>query len=459
MLSFDLGEAKDLKQAATLLFDWLKNTEQSPNNGSFSAKLSLKSVSMDEFFSNAQGCAKIVFQSRDSDNAWWGLGIADLLQQKNNDEQKALSSVFTKTRFLDEHQIYFGAMRFDPCAHMEPHWQNFGVESFLLPMILISHLNGQIILSINYCAGFISWPHWQDQALSLLLILAVAKEEEETKLTQENFSHILSPTKIQYEEKVYKALSEISSSKAKLKVVLGSQNTVFLPQKKSAWALFKNLAIKQNKSFLFYFDLGQGQQFFGASPELLYQRQNEIIKTEAVAGTRPTSHSQNKNAQLRQDLTNSFKDVREHDLVANHIENLLNDLGLLDVKSEPTNIMNLNYVQHFHRIFRAKLGQIKDEKIIRKLHPTPAVGGVKRDWAYAFIREQEGFDRGLYAGPLGVIAKNQVEFCVAIRSALFFENQLNIYAACGIVEGSKPEEEWEELCNKQKLIMSLLSAT
>ena len=56
--------------------------------------------------------------------------------------------------------------------------------------------------------------------------------------------------------------------------------------------------------------------------------------------------------------------------------------------------------------------------LLSALHPTPAVCGHPRKLALSAIRQNEPFDRGLYAGPLGWIGADSAEFCVAIRSAL-----------------------------------------
>jgi menaquinone-specific isochorismate synthase len=38
--------------------------------------------------------------------------------------------------------------------------------------------------------------------------------------------------------------------------------------------------------------------------------------------------------------------------------------------------------------------------------------------------------------------------CVAIRSALIQENKVHLFAGAGIVDGSVPAKEWEELNEK-----------
>jgi menaquinone-specific isochorismate synthase len=62
----------------------------------------------------------------------------------------------------------------------------------------------------------------------------------------------------------------------------------------------------------------------------------------------------------------------------------------------------------------------------------------------------EGFDRGWYAGPVGWVGPEAAEFTVAIRSGLLFQKSLSLYSGAGIVRGSTPDEEWDEI--EQKII-------
>ncbi|KAG2254254.1 hypothetical protein Bca52824_084390 [Brassica carinata] len=85
-------------------------------------------------------------------------------------------------------------------------------------------------------------------------------------------------------------------------------------------------------------------------------------------------------------------------------------------------------------------------EILAALHPTPAVCGLPAEEARLLIKEIESFDRGMYAGPVGFFGGKESEFAVGIRSALV-EKGLGalIYAGTGIVAGSNPTSEWNEL--------------
>ncbi|MEG9083356.1 chorismate-binding protein, partial [Escherichia coli] len=50
----------------------------------------------------------------------------------------------------------------------------------------------------------------------------------------------------------------------------------------------------------------------------------------------------------------------------------------------------------------------------------------------------------------------QSEFCVALRSARVHDATVRLYAGAGIVSGSDPEQEWQEIENKAAGLRSLL---
>lgn len=88
-----------------------------------------------------------------------------------------------------------------------------------------------------------------------------------------------------------------------------------------------------------------------------------------------------------------------------------------------------------------------------------ADGGRRRDpreRARAFIQQHEPFAREWYAGSAGYLSLQQSEFCVSLRSAKISGNVVRLYAGAGIVRGSDPEQEWQEIDNKAAGLRSLL---
>ena len=124
----------------------------------------------------------------------------------------------------------------------------------------------------------------------------------------------------------------------------------------------------------------------------------------------------------------------------------------------PARILKLRRLQHLRRDIQARLKPgVYDDQLLATLHPTPAVGGTPRRKALAYIRDHETFCRGWYAGACGLISEDVAEFAVAIRSVLLTPDALRLYAGAGIVAGSQPEAEWQELDDKLANLLSLLS--
>ncbi len=58
---------------------------------------------------------------------------------------------------------------------------------------------------------------------------------------------------------------------------------------------------------------------------------------------------------------------------------------------------------------------------------------------------------------MGYFSHQQAEFCVAIRSALVLEQEVQLFAGAGIVPGSVAEYEWQELDKKMSTLLSLIT--
>ena len=106
-------------------------------------------------------------------------------------------------------------------------------------------------------------------------------------------------------------------------------------------------------------------------------------------------------------------------------------------------------MQHLQtRVHAALRAGVGDAELVAALHPTPAVAGAPVASATEALRALEPFDRGLYAGPVGIVSRDGAEIAVAIRSALVEGDVLTAFAGAGIVDGSDPAEEWRETGHK-----------
>ena len=93
---------------------------------------------------------------------------------------------------------------------------------------------------------------------------------------------------------------------------------------------------------------------------------------------------------------------------------------------------------------------------LRKLHPTPALAGMPKDASLQFLRSREA-PRGWFGGPVGWMDRDgNGEFAVGIRAALHEGSSARMFAGAGIVEGSIPEQEWEETDQKLNVMRYVL---
>jgi menaquinone-specific isochorismate synthase len=189
--------------------------------------------------------------------------------------------------------------------------------------------------------------------------------------------------------------------------------------------------------------------FLGATPERLFRLTGRTVESEAVAGTRERGASARADVALRDELMASEKDRREHAFVQDAIRAHLGRLCTAVEESAPQP-MTLTRKRHLHARLRGTLRpEASAIDVLRALHPTPAVGGEPTDAALTAIRAREAFDRGWYAGPVGWLGAEDAELAVALRCGLVHGDTLRLFSGAGLVAGSDPEAEWDEI--EQKL--------
>ncbi|MBA0865418.1 hypothetical protein Goshw_011996, partial [Gossypium schwendimanii] len=193
-------------------------------------------------------------------------------------------------------------------------------------------------------------------------------------------------------------------------------------------------------------------------PERLFHRKWLSISSEALAATRARGESRALDLQIEHDLLSGPKDHLEFTVVRENIQNKLESVCDRVVVEPKKTVRKLRRIQHLYAQLSGNLRREDDEfEILSSLHPTPAVCGLPKEAALLFISETEMFDRGMYAGPVGWFGGGESEFAVGVRSALVEKDSgALIYAGAGIVEGSNPSSEWDELELKTSQCTKLL---
>lgn len=241
------------------------------------------------------------------------------------------------------------------------------------------------------------------------------------------------------------------------KIVLARRLTADGSAEYDLAAALRRLRDRERASFVFAFGAGDAT-FAGATPERLVALDQRRFEIDCLAGTIGRGETPADDERLAAALFSSEKDRREHDVVVQSMRRALTDC-CEEIGAAPT--PRLRVGRSLQHLFTPVWGRVAAGRtildLVERLHPTPAVGGEPRAAALAAIRALEPFDRGWYAGPVGwVDAAGDGEFAVAIRSALVRGREARLYAGCGIMADSDPQNEFDETNLKLATMMTAL---
>ncbi len=187
----------------------------------------------------------------------------------------------------------------------------------------------------------------------------------------------------------------------------------------------------------------------GASPELLLSIHAGELQSMALAGT------QIKNSESCC-LLEDPKELYEHQLVVEDIENVLNGYG--ELKSRGPEILELPSLWHLKTEIRMKLsGNPHPIELIKKLHPTPALGVSPRQFDYRWMRGfPEAEIRHKFGGAFALVfPERECISVVAIRNIQWNQNSILLGAGGGVVRESQLEKEWQELEAKRSSVKEM----
>ncbi|SDJ88781.1 isochorismate synthase [Ferrimonas sediminum] len=367
-------------------------------------------------------------------------------QQLNQFYQTACSHNLSGVR-------WYGGVAFDT---KQPEWSAFGQATFVLPRLEIRQTDQSTQLLLNLKGEAECWLDELSDANDCLRRLCRIQP-----LPPLAPGHILSRQDTPSEARWHELVAQVTEPEFNAdtpKVVLARQSQLQLSHQPNPWTVLHAWQRLNPNSYQYGFQLTPTASFISCSPERLFLRRQQELSTEALAGTTVRGFTEQEDARLAQSLLDDSKNQNENQLVRVLIEKQLQPLCDYVGTEESPSILKLNHIQHLHRTIKAEVKTgVNDLQLLQALHPTPAVGGLPRENAMTFIRQREGFSRGWYAGACGYFNCLGSEFSVAIRSALFSDNQITLFAGAGIVADSDPSAEWQELENKLATIMGILN--
>jgi len=231
------------------------------------------------------------------------------------------------------------------------------------------------------------------------------------------------------------ALEKIAKDQFR-KVVLARQTTLKFDEKIDPFQVLNLLMPLGSQTSLFLLQLDNQTAFVGATPEKLFSRKGRILLSEAMAGTKDSQEAWGRKEFFEIDAVQVF--------LQNQLVQCCEELHWQAPQEKP-----FGTLQHLYQSIEGHLKEeVSDKKLLELLHPTPALGGFPQKEAALYLKTVEPFSRGWYGSPFGMISPQETEIAVAIRCALIRGAEMYLFAGAGIVAGSKPDKEWEELERK-----------
>ncbi len=216
-------------------------------------------------------------------------------------------------------------------------------------------------------------------------------------------------------------------------------------------AVYGALSDLNPSPYHFYVNM-PGGVLFGASPELLVRKEDEVLTVRPIAGTRPRGSNEEEDSALEKEMMEDPKERAEHTML---VDLGRNDLGRV---SDPGSVHvtrrmlveRYSHVMHLVSEVQSRIAHEKDSfDVVRSCFPAGTVSGAPKIRAMQLIAELEPVVRGPYAGGVGYFdVRGNMDFCITIRSIFYSGEKAYIQSGAGIVADSVPERERDEIAHK-----------
>ena len=252
-----------------------------------------------------------------------------------------------------------------------------------------------------------------------------------------------------------------SISKAKELINNGEIFQVVLSQRfetilnKTPINFYKKLRILNPSPFMFFFNF-DNFKIAGSSPEILVRVRDNKITIRPIAGTRPRGRNFKEDNKFQKELLNDKKEISEHlmllDLGRNDVGKV-SKIGSVKVDQK----FKIEKYSHVMHIVSNVVGDFDNKNSLLDTlfsgFPAGTVSGAPKIRAMEIIDDLEMSKRKLYAGGIGYFTpNNEMDTCIALRTALIIDNKIYVQSGAGIVADSIPLSEYKETVNKAKAL-------
>ena len=186
------------------------------------------------------------------------------------------------------------------------------------------------------------------------------------------------------------------------------------------------------------------------SPERFLKIDKEgFVETRPIKGTRSRDNDERLDASNAIELITNEKDRAENIMI---VDLLRNDLGKVCETGSilVPELLKLESYLKVHHLTSVIRGKLKKDKgwvdLLKSCWPGGSITGAPKIRSCQRLYEIEDFERGPYCGSfLKVDWNGEFDSNILIRSFILKNQAIKIYAGCGIVHDSNPDEEYEEM--------------
>lgn len=230
--------------------------------------------------------------------------------------------------------------------------------------------------------------------------------------------------------------------------------------KKPPRELFADMWQKNRADFSAYIE-ADGYEILSASPERFISISAERrIDTFPIKGTRPRGANAEEDERLKNELTDSEKEMAELTMITDLLRNDLGkvcEFGSVKVMS-PHAVRAFASVWHAYSHITGVCAQgVRSIDALISMFPGGSVTGCPKKRAMEIIDELETTARSVYAGSIGYIdPDDSADFNIAIRTIIKKGERVYLQVGGGIVHDSVEQDEYQETLDKASSFLGIL---
>lgn len=221
------------------------------------------------------------------------------------------------------------------------------------------------------------------------------------------------------------------------------------PFKGDEFNVYRALRSVNPSPYLFYFDYGDFK-IFGSSPEAQIIVQDNQAEIHPIAGTFKRTGNDEQDAILAKKLAEDEKENSEHVMLVDLARNDLSRNGHHVKVDTYREVQFFSHVIHLVSKVTATLNKGSNTlQVVADTFPAGTLSGAPKHMAMQLLEKYENVNRDFYGGAIGFMDfTGNFNHAIIIRSFLSKNHNLHYQAGAGIVAGSQPENELQEVYNK-----------